>query len=176
MRNILLITLIIFSFAKQSVNAQNAISEGINVGYKAPDIVLPNLNDSIIKLSGLKGYYVLIDFWASWCGPCRRMNPVMVDLYNTYKAKQFENAKGFIVYSVSLDYNKPAWKKAIINDNLNWPYHVADLKGWDNAAAIKYKVDAIPTNVLIDQNGIILGRGLSEEKIKSILNSKITTK
>ncbi|GIV26511.1 MAG: hypothetical protein KatS3mg027_0325 [Bacteroidia bacterium] len=148
------------------------IKEGINPGYKAIDIALPNLNDSIVKLSSLKGYYVLVDFWASWCAPCRMKNPQIVEIYNQFKNAKFKDAKGFVIYSVSLDHSKKAWEKAIMIDNLKWPYHVSDLKGWNSAAALTYQINSIPNNLLIDPNGIIIGRSLSEQQIIKILNSK----
>jgi len=121
-----------------------------NVGTIAPDIALPSTNDKILKLSDLKGKIVLIDFWASWCGPCRRSNPALVQTYNKYKSKGLE------IFSVSLDKDKNAWLGAIQKDGLVWGNHVSDLNGWDNAAAVEYKVQGIPKQYLLDRTGKII--------------------
>lgn len=123
---------------------------------KAPDIVLVSPDGKTIKLSKLKGKMVLIDFWASWCGPCRKENPNVVEAYNKYKSKKFLNAKGFEVYSVSLDRNEEAWKKAITEDKLIWKNH-----GWDKdgAASKLYQVNSIPSGFLVDGEGNIVASG-----------------
>lgn len=122
------------------------------VGQPAPDIALTSPDGKVIRLSSLRGQVVLIDFWASWCGPCRKENPFTVEIYEAYKNK------GFTVYSVSLDQNKAAWLKAIQKDGLVWENHVSDLKGWRNQAAADYGVEAIPATFLVDRNGTIVAK------------------
>ncbi len=143
---------------------------GTNVGDKAKDIVLTSPDGKEIKLSSIKGKVVLIDFWASWCGPCRMENPNLVNSYTKYKDAKYKNAKGFDIYSVSLDKNADAWKAAIEKDKLTWANHVSDLKGWQSSAGADYGVSFIPQNFLINEKGIIVAKNLRGEALDKELD------
>ncbi len=136
------------------------------IGQVAPDFVLPDPAGKQIHLSSFKGKYVLVDFWASWCGPCRQENPNVVAAYHQYKGKNFT------ILGVSLDKEKGAWMKAISDDQLSWT-HVSDLKFWESAVVPLYGINAIPTNILVDPSGKIIaanlrGSGL-EQKLAEVL-------
>lgn len=138
--------------------------ETVSVGRKAPIFVANDPNGNPVQLSDHLGKgYLLIDFWASWCGPCRRENPNLVKAYNKYKNK------GFDVFSVSLDKSKEAWIAAIEKDDLTWT-HVSDLLFWDSASAKLYGVRAIPSNFLVDKDGVIVAKNLRGEDLEKTLD------
>jgi thiol-disulfide isomerase/thioredoxin len=146
---------------------QEEMAKKTAVGSIAPDIKLLTPDGKELALSSLRGKVVLLDFWASWCGPCRRENPNVVRIYNTYKDK------GFTVFSVSFDKSAEPWKAAIAQDGLIWPNHVSDLKGWGSMAAGLYGITSIPRTFLLDKDGKILATNLRgeelEQKVKEIL-------
>jgi thiol-disulfide isomerase/thioredoxin len=139
--------------------AQEQMGKNTAVGALAPEINLKTPEGNDLKLSSLRGQVVLIDFWASWCGPCRRENPNVVALYNKLKDK------GFTVYSVSLDKSADPWKNAIKQDGLVWPNHVSDLAGWQSSAAALYGVNSIPRTFLLDRDGKIVATNLRGEEL-----------
>lgn len=146
---------------------------GLNIGDKVPDLKMTSPDGKEYSIYDLKGKMVLIDFWASWCSPCRRENPNVVKAYNEFKDKNFKNGEGFTVFGVSLDKDKASWEKAIKDDGLIWPYHVSDLMHWKSEAAKLFKVRGIPTNFLIDGDGIIIGISLRGNNLDSKLKELV---
>lgn len=128
------------------------------VGNPAPEFTSNDVNGKPVSLSSYKGKYVLVDFWAAWCGPCRKENPSVVKAYKKY------HDKGFEILGVSLDDTKSEWIQAIKKDGLDW-IQVSDLQGWKNSTAVLYGVKAIPTNFLLDKNGIIVAKGLRGDEL-----------
>ncbi len=168
-KTLLMLALMLGFFVSANAQYENT---GVKIGQKAADLAFPNPQGKILKLSEInKGRYVLLDCWASWCGPCRMSNPGLVKIYNEYSKKKFKGAsKGFTVVSFSLDQDGGKWKEAIAKDNLTWEYHMSDLKGWQSVVSQAYGVQYIPQAFLIDPNGNIIGKyGRAEEAEKDIM-------
>lgn len=150
----------------QQLQQQISAIESLLIGAEAPEISLPTPEGDTLSLSDLRGEVVLIDFWASWCGPCRRENPNVVRMYERL------HERGFEILGVSLDRNRDAWVKAIAADGLEW-HHVSDLQYWSSAAARAYDVHSIPHTVLLDREGHIVAKGLRgqalEKKVEALL-------
>jgi thiol-disulfide isomerase/thioredoxin len=142
----------------QEVKKMLDLYKTVAMGMIPPDITQPTPKGTLMSLSSLKGKYVLVDFWASWCGPCRRENPNVVKLYNEFKNKGLE------IFGVSYDLKKANWEKAIKDDGLVW-YHVSDLKGWQNATSDLYGIKAIPSNLLLNKDGRIIAKNIFGEKL-----------
>ena len=146
----------------ETINRRIEDLEKTKVGATIPDFTQNDKDGNPISITDLRGQYVLVDFWASWCGPCRAENPNVVEAYQKYKDN------GFTVIGVSLDDNKENWLKAIKDDKLDW-YHVSDLQGWKNQVAQDFGVKSIPFSILIDKEGVILGKNLRGEELQQTL-------
>ena len=140
--------------------------EGVGVNAVAPDFTLQTPEGEDVALYGVKGKLKIIDFWASWCGPCRMENPNMVKLYAEFKDK------GLSVISVSLDEKKDKWVEAIKKDGLTW-LHLSDLKGWQGDVIKKYNIDAVPTIFVLDENNRIIAKNLRGEKLKAFVSERL---
>ena len=146
-----------------SIQEEAGIAPGSTEGSKTPEISLPTPQGDTIKLSSTRGSVVLLDFWASWCAPCRKENPNLVKAYNLY------HRKGFQIYQVSLDKTKVAWMKGIEDDQLGKWIHVSDLKYWNSVVIPLYKIESIPFNFLLDKEGRVIARNLRGDQLQKKL-------
>lgn len=146
----------------------------ISIGVKAPELAFPNPNGDTLKLSSQQGNLVLLDFWASWCGPCRKKNPEIRNLYNKFKTAKFlKPTTGFEIFSYSLDKSKESWINAIKQDSLIWENHVSDLKFWSGEGARTYGITSIPSTILIDETGYIIAINPSIDFIEKEISKRL---
>ncbi len=147
----------------QQFERQMAAAKPVSIGQHAPDFTIVGIDDKPIKLSDYKGRYVMLDFWASWCMPCRQENPNVVKQYGAF------HSKGFNILGISLDEDKAKWQQAIAADNLSWT-HASDLKNFNGATELLYHIQAIPSNFIIDPNGVIIAKNIRGAELESFLN------
>lgn len=145
-------------------------------GERAPDFTATLRNGEQFNLSDLKGNYVLLDFWGSWCGPCRAQSPQLVQLYSRYKNKKFKDGAGFELISVGVEQDASRWERAIQQDGLLWPLHILDkstsLRFFNGKVAALYKVRQVPTSFLINPKGYIMGVNQSPEELDRVLSER----
>jgi len=171
MKKILSALIILTLILSINVMAQKKTNlDGIEIGNIAPEIRLPDVNGDTVTLSQIKDKIVLVSFWASWCAPCRKKSPELLNIYNEYKLTEFvDDDNGFEIVSVSLDRNEIAWSNSIKKDGVEDFINIGDMKGWKSTAAISYNIKSIPSNVLIDGEGKIIAININTKDLKKKL-------
>ncbi len=164
-----LIVLIIMGFIGYKIYKNPKFGEGQN----APDFEMEMFNGDPFKLSDLRGNYVLLDFWGSWCGPCRKDNKNLVKLYREYNHKTFKHGGGFEIVSVAVENDYDRWFSAMVKDQLIWPYHIVLLERFNSPLAKLYGIKEIPTKYLLGPGGNILGTNLSYDETTAILDENL---
>ena len=170
--NVLLVVMIVWIAGRYFY-----LQPGYTNGESAPGFEASLISGETMSLADLRGKYVLLDFWGSWCGPCRAQNPDLVKLFEKYHNTRFKNAEGFEIVSVAIEQNESSWRRAIDRDGLDWPYHILSLtssmKFFDSEIAQIYGVKRLPTSFLINEKGVIIGVDLSPSKIDKMLAENV---
>lgn len=156
-------TLLVLAFLCCVISSSKAQVVGVDVGDIAPEIDLPDTKGNVVSLSSFRGTLVLVDFWASWCGPCIKEQPILLKLHNAYPDK-------LSIYGISMDTKKPLWTAAIAKGKLPWT-NVSDLKYWQSPVVADYMLQSVPLNFLIDKNGIILAKNIHGKALEDMVNS-----
>ncbi|MCT4616468.1 MAG: TlpA family protein disulfide reductase [Marinifilaceae bacterium] len=170
---ILVTALLLSSMQSFSYGNKDKVKSGLKIGKKIPNITAKSTENKEISLYSIKDKLILVDFWASWCPPCRAENPFLNNVYTKYKDKKFKGGNGFTIYSFSLDKKKSSWIAAIKKDKLIWENHVSELAGWNSDTAYKFNIMSIPSNFLIDSNGIIIAKNLRGHQLEETLKKLI---
>lgn len=170
--NILLLALIGLFIARYFYRQPSFVN-----GESAPDFTAGTIGGGQLRLSSLRGHYVLIDFWGSWCGPCRKENPALAALYDKYKDASFRQAEGFELVSIGIEENESRWRNAIERDGLHWPYHILDKAGslrfFDSELAQLFGVKQVPTKYLLNEKGQIIAVNPSVEELDKLLGERV---
>ena len=165
--NIAYFETVVNKFSKEYPNSKHSLNFQRMLNSIRPEFEIQKIDGTEFKISTLKGKIVLVDFWASWCGPCRKSNPEIVKLYQKFKNKGFE------IVSISLDTDENQWKNAIESDKLDWPNHLSELKGWQSSFVQQFGITQIPNTLVLDRSGIVIARGLLGQNLEEFISKAI---